>query len=108
MPPSQLAWGASAGSHCLGDTGPSRETQGATSLQLQGGCPPLAPGTPRPDQFLGRWAALRICLPIGNVEKEKVVVGAGVLGPQAWTLLSMVPLAPQRAEIQPPMPSVVW
>lgn len=46
--------------------------------------------------------------PIGRVEKEKVVGGLGVLGLQAWTLLSMVPLAPQRAEMQLPVPSVVW
>lgn len=49
-----------------------------------------------------------MCSPIGGVEKEKVVWGAGVVGLHAWTLLSMVPLGPQRAEMQPPVPSVVW
>lgn len=46
--------------------------------------------------------------PIGGVEKEKVVSGGEVVGLQVWTLLSMVPLAPQWAEMQPPVPSVVW
>lgn len=46
-------------------------------------------------------------LPIGGVEKEKVVWGVEVVGLQVWTLLSMVPLAPQMAEMQPPVPSVV-
>lgn len=45
---------------------------------------------------------------IGGVEKEKVVWGTEVVGLQVWTLLSMVPLAPQWAEMQPPVPSVVW
>lgn len=50
------------------------------------------------------------CLPLGGEEeeKEKVVGGAGELEPQACTVLSMVPLGPQRAEMQPPVPSVVW
>lgn len=48
-------------------------------------------------------------LPLGGVdEKEKVVGGAGELGLQATTVLSMVPLGPQRAEMQPPVPSAVW
>lgn len=45
--------------------------------------------------------------PAGGVEKEKAVWGAGLVVPQLWTVLSMVPLAPQRAEMQPPVPSVV-
>lgn len=45
---------------------------------------------------------------VGGVEKEKVVWGAGLVVPQPWTVLSMVPLVPQRAEMQPPVPSVVW
>ena len=47
-------------------------------------------------------------LPNGVVEKMKVVWGVRGVGLQASTLLSMVPLAPQRAEMQPPVPSVVW
>lgn len=43
----------------------------------------------------------------GDVEKEKVLGGLGVVGLQAWTLLSTVPLALQWAEMQPPRPSVV-
>lgn len=46
-------------------------------------------------------------LPIG-VEKAKVVWGVGVVALQSSTLLSMVPLAPQWAKMQPPVPSVVW
>lgn len=44
----------------------------------------------------------------GDVENTKVVWGVGVAGLQAETPLSMVPLAPQRAEMQPPVPSLVW
>lgn len=47
-------------------------------------------------------------LPSGDVENTKVVWGVGVAGLQAETPLSMVPLAPQRAEMQPPVPSLVW
>lgn len=46
-------------------------------------------------------------VPAGGVEKEKAVRGVGLVVPQPWTVLSMVPLAPQRAEMQPPVPSVV-
>lgn len=49
------------------------------------------------------------CLPLGGVveEKAKVVGGTGELGLQACTVRSMVPLGPQRAERQPPVPSAV-
>lgn len=46
-------------------------------------------------------------LPTG-VEKEKVVGGVEVVEMQSSMVLSMVPLALQCAEIQPPVPSVVW
>ena len=46
-------------------------------------------------------------LPSEGVEKEKVVGGAGVVELQVYTLLSMVPFTEQRAEMHPPVPSVV-
>lgn len=42
------------------------------------------------------------------MEKEKVVGGAGLVALQGETPRSMVPLAEQRAERHPPVPSVVW
>lgn len=50
----------------------------------------------------------RIEVMTSGVEKEKVVGGVGVVELQMSTVFSMVPLALQYAEIQPPMPSVVW
>lgn len=46
-------------------------------------------------------------LPREGVEKEKVVGGAGVVELQVYTLLAMVPFTEQRAEMHPPVPSVV-
>lgn len=45
--------------------------------------------------------------PREGVEKEKVVGGAGVVELQVYTLLAMVPFTEQRAEMHPPVPSVV-
>lgn len=47
-------------------------------------------------------------LPGADVEKEKVLAGAGLVVLQGETPRSMEPSAEQRAERQPPVPSVVW
>lgn len=63
-----------------------------------------------PTLGVGLECVLEGCIEVmtGGVEKEKVVGGVGVVELQVSTLLSMVPLALQCAEMQPPMPSVVW
>lgn len=59
---------------------------------------------------VGLECVLEGCIEVmtSGVEKEKVVGGGGLVELQVSTILSMVPLSLQCAEIQPPMPSVVW